>query len=118
MSFAVVIEGMTIAAFAILIAGGKQRRESGWGTLAILTSIAAAVQLIGMALIVRDYAALKELADINRLTCSRMRRTGFLMGSIWTRAGRCAQYLGSLRSSVQLRLLWRRSFCLLKVATS
>ena len=52
MSFAVVIEGMTIAAFAILLAGGKQRREAGWGALAILTALAATVQAIGMALIV------------------------------------------------------------------
>jgi formate hydrogenlyase subunit 3/multisubunit Na+/H+ antiporter MnhD subunit len=54
MSFAVVIEGMTIAAFAILLAGGKQRREQGWGALAILTSVAAFVQAIGMALIVSN----------------------------------------------------------------
>ncbi len=52
MSFAVVIEGMTIAAFAVLLAGGKQKRESGWGALAILTGLAAFVQAIGMALMV------------------------------------------------------------------
>ncbi len=52
MSFAVVIEGMTIAAFAILLGGGKQKRESGWGALAILTALAAFVQAIGMALMV------------------------------------------------------------------
>ena len=53
MSFAVVIEGMTIAAFAILLAGGKQRRESGWGALTVLALISAAVQAISMALMVR-----------------------------------------------------------------
>ncbi|RMZ87681.1 hypothetical protein DV736_g5090, partial [Chaetothyriales sp. CBS 134916] len=55
MSFAVVIEGMTIAAFAILLAGGKQRREAGWATLAILTAVAAFVQAIGLALIAYLY---------------------------------------------------------------
>ena len=57
MSFAVVIEGMTIAAFAVLLASGKQRRESSWGALAILTALAAVVQAIGMALIVRAQLA-------------------------------------------------------------
>ena len=52
MSFAVVIEGMTVAAFAILLAGGKQRREQGWGVLAILVAAAAAVQAAGLALMV------------------------------------------------------------------
>ncbi|RMD40147.1 hypothetical protein DV735_g4984, partial [Chaetothyriales sp. CBS 134920] len=51
MSFAVVFEGMTIAAFVILLAGGKQRREAGWGVLAILTAVAAFVQASGLALI-------------------------------------------------------------------
>lgn len=50
MSFAVVLEGMTIAAFAILLVGGKQKREQGWGALTILVTLAAAVQAIGMAL--------------------------------------------------------------------
>jgi len=53
MSFAVVIEGMTVAAFVILLAGGKQRREQGWGVLAILTALAAFVQAGAMALMVR-----------------------------------------------------------------
>lgn len=53
MSFAVVIEGMTIAAFVILILGGKQRREQGWGVMALLALIAALVQACAMALIVR-----------------------------------------------------------------
>ena len=53
MSFAVVIEGMTIAAFVILILGGKQMREQGWGVMALLALIAALVQSCAMALIVR-----------------------------------------------------------------
>jgi hypothetical protein len=55
MSFAVVIEGMTIAAFAILLAGGKQRREAGWGALTVLALISAVVQAISMALMVSYY---------------------------------------------------------------
>jgi hypothetical protein len=54
MTFAVVIEGMTIVAFAILICGGKQRREQGWGVMAILAGLAAFIQIAAMALIVRS----------------------------------------------------------------
>ena len=54
MTFAVVIEGMTIVAFGILISGGKQRREQGWGVMAILAGLAAFIQLAAMALIVRS----------------------------------------------------------------
>jgi len=57
MSFAVVLEGMAIAAYAVLLVGGKQRREQGWGVLAILTALAAFVQAIAMALIVSGDAA-------------------------------------------------------------
>ena len=54
MSFAVVLEGMTIAAFAILLIGGKQKREQGWGVLTILVVLSAVVQAIGMALMVSN----------------------------------------------------------------
>jgi hypothetical protein len=52
MTFAVVIEGMTIVAFAILISGGKQRREQGWGVMALFVALAAFIQVVAMALIV------------------------------------------------------------------
>jgi len=51
MTFAVVIEGMTIVAFGVLISGGKQRREQGWGVMAILAGLAAFIQLAAMAMI-------------------------------------------------------------------
>jgi formate hydrogenlyase subunit 3/multisubunit Na+/H+ antiporter MnhD subunit len=57
MSFAVVLEGMTLAAFAVLLVGGKQKREQGWGVLTILVALAAFVQAIGMALMVGDDTA-------------------------------------------------------------
>lgn len=52
MSLGVVIEGMTIAAFLILLIGGRQRREQGWAVLSIMVVIAAVVQLGGMSLTV------------------------------------------------------------------
>lgn len=92
-SFAVVIEGMTICAFAILLAGGKQRRESGWGALSILTALAATVQAIGMALIVCRQSRSQTCADHCRLICLRTTIDSSQVG-FWTRVGQCAQLLG------------------------
>lgn len=52
MSFAVVLEGMTIAAFAVLIIGGKQKREQGWGFMATMAALAALVQVVAMSVVV------------------------------------------------------------------
>lgn len=52
MSFAVVIEGMTFFSFVVMIAGGKQKRESGWKILAGLLFLIGGVQCAGMTLIV------------------------------------------------------------------
>ena len=54
MSLGVVVEGMTIAAFLILLLGDKQRREQGWAVLSIMVAIAAAVQAAGMSITVRQ----------------------------------------------------------------
>jgi hypothetical protein len=52
MSFAVVLEGTTIIAFIVVIAGGKQKRESGWRVLSGLLILVALVQCAAMALVV------------------------------------------------------------------
>lgn len=52
MSFSVVLEGMTIAAFVVLLAGGKQKREQGWGFMATMAALAALVQAVAGSLVV------------------------------------------------------------------
>lgn len=52
MSFAVVLEGMTIAAFVVLLVGGKQKREQGWGFMATMAALAALVQAVGGSIVV------------------------------------------------------------------
>lgn len=52
MSFAVVMEGMTLITFVIVIAGGKQKRESGWKILTGLLVFVASIQCTAMALVV------------------------------------------------------------------
>lgn len=59
MSFAVVLEGMTIAAFVVLILGGKQKREQGWGFMATMAALAGFVQAVGMSIVV-CYTRLSE----------------------------------------------------------
>ncbi|KAI4186341.1 MAG: hypothetical protein LQ346_005705 [Caloplaca aetnensis] len=51
MSFAVVIEGMTLVAFIVVLAGGKQKREQGWKVICGLLVLVALVQCAGMAII-------------------------------------------------------------------
>ena len=53
MSFAVVLEGMTLVAYVAILAGGRQKRESGWKVLSFLLMLTAVVQCAGMAIVVR-----------------------------------------------------------------
>jgi len=52
MSFAVVMEGMTLIAYIVILAGGKQKREQGWKILSGLHFLVGGLQLAGMAIIV------------------------------------------------------------------
>lgn len=52
MSFAVVLEGLGLVAYVIILSGGKQLRESGWGVLSLIIFLSALVQAAGMAIVV------------------------------------------------------------------
>ena len=52
MSFAVVIEGMTLIAYIVAMVGGKQKREKGWPIVSGLLLLVGLVQCASMALIV------------------------------------------------------------------
>lgn len=111
MSFAVVLEGMTLAAFVILLVGGKQKREQGWGVLTILVALAAFVQAIGMALMVRarqsHWALAADANNLNRHIYMRTTSVSSPAGSL-TRVGRCVRFRGVSKHSVQLPSLWLR----------
>jgi len=55
MSFAIVLEGMTIITYVVILSGGKQKRESGWQVLSGLHFIVGALQLAGMAIVAYLY---------------------------------------------------------------
>ena len=52
MSFAVVIEGMAIITYTVILAGGMQKRASGWTILSGLLLLVGAVQATAMAIMV------------------------------------------------------------------
>ncbi|KAL8918880.1 MAG: hypothetical protein Q9172_005238 [Xanthocarpia lactea] len=51
MSFAVVMEGMTLITFIVVLAGGKQKREQGWKVMSALLVLAGLIQCAGSAII-------------------------------------------------------------------
>ncbi|KAK2797427.1 hypothetical protein FQN51_008459 [Onygenales sp. PD_10] len=51
MSFAVVLEGMTLITYLVILLGGKQARENGWRVLALLLVVVGVVQCAGMGLV-------------------------------------------------------------------
>ncbi|RAH42306.1 uncharacterized protein BO95DRAFT_455873 [Aspergillus brunneoviolaceus CBS 621.78] len=51
MSFAVVLEGMSLVAFLIVLSGGKRLRESGWKVLSLFILLSAIVQAASMAIV-------------------------------------------------------------------
>ena len=52
MSFAVVLEGMTLIAYIVILAAGKQARETGWKLLSLLLVFVAVVHCAAMGLVV------------------------------------------------------------------
>jgi hypothetical protein len=52
MSFALVLEGMSVVAYLIILSGGKRLRESGWKILSLLIVLSAVVQAASMSIVV------------------------------------------------------------------
>ncbi|KAJ5240117.1 hypothetical protein N7468_004736 [Penicillium chermesinum] len=51
MSFTVVLQGISIVAYLIILAGGKRLRENGWRILSILIVLSAIVQATSMSIV-------------------------------------------------------------------
>lgn len=52
MSFTVVIEFATLVTFAIILLGGRDKREDGWKIVSSLLAVIALAQLASMAVVV------------------------------------------------------------------
>ncbi|MCJ1326304.1 hypothetical protein MMC10_002968 [Thelotrema lepadinum] len=55
MSFAVVLEGMTLVAFIVMLSSGVQKRSSGWKTLTAFLVLVGAVQCTAIGLVGHIY---------------------------------------------------------------
>lgn len=52
MSFAVVLQGMSVVAYLTILSGSKKMREEGWKTLSGLIILSAGIQAASMAIVV------------------------------------------------------------------
>ena len=62
MSFTIVIEGMTLIAYLVILAGGVQKRATGWKILSGMLMLVGAVQLACMSIMVKLSIIIKLLA--------------------------------------------------------
>lgn len=53
MNIAAVLELATLIAYLVIIAGGKQKRESGWKILAFMLTLIGLIQCFAMSTVVR-----------------------------------------------------------------
>lgn len=52
MSFAVVLEGISVVSYLIILSGGKRLRESGWRALSLIIVLGAVVQAVSVSIVV------------------------------------------------------------------
>lgn len=68
MSFAAVLELVTIVAYSVVIMGGKQKRETGWKVLSFMLMLVGIVQCASMAIVVSLCCLNVELGSTNDVT--------------------------------------------------
>ena len=75
MSFAIVIEGMTLIAYLVILAGGVQKRATGWKILSGMLVLVGAVQLTSMSIMVRFLIVIEEsFRTYNMISNTNMER--------------------------------------------
>lgn len=63
MSFAILLEGIILLAYITILAGGRQKRETGWKILSFFLVLAGVVQCASMALVVSDSSILPTMCE-------------------------------------------------------
>jgi hypothetical protein len=61
MSFAAVLESVTILTYCVVILGGKQKRERGWKVLTFMLMLVGIIQCAAMAIVVCNAWALRSV---------------------------------------------------------
>lgn len=52
MSFAIVLQGISVVSYLVILSGGKRLRENGWFALSLMIGLSAVVQAAGMSIVV------------------------------------------------------------------
>jgi hypothetical protein len=97
MSFAAVVELVTLVAYCVVLLGGKQKRETGWKVLAFMLILVGVVQCASMAIVVGDFDS--KLVSILLIICRPtylITMINFPWGGSWTNLGSFAQSAGAL----------------------
>jgi hypothetical protein len=55
MSFAVVLQGISVVTYIVILSGGKRLRENGWGLLSLLIVLSALLQAASMSIVAYLY---------------------------------------------------------------
>lgn len=65
MSFAIVLQGMSVVTYLVILSGGKRLRENGWSVLSLMVGLSAIVQAAGMSIVVSRvvYCATIDISD-------------------------------------------------------
>lgn len=114
MSFAVVLEGMSIVAYLIILSGSKRLRENGWRVLSLLIILSVVIQAASMSLVVgnaESWAGRSSNANVGPLAGIPIRQrrpvlcwleAGSVLGFLhcqlvyWTFLRLCGHHLGLL----------------------
>jgi hypothetical protein len=51
-TFAVVLQGISVVTYLVILTGGKRLRENGWSVLSLMVVLSAIVQAAGMSIVV------------------------------------------------------------------
>lgn len=82
MSFAAVLELVTLVSYLMVILGGKQKRETGWKVLTFLLMLVGIIQCAAMAIVVSGTRWVERtLADDYRHISSTMTINFLRVGS-------------------------------------
>lgn len=115
MSFAIVLQGMSVVTYLVILSGGKRLRENGWSVLSLMVGLSAIVQAAGMSIVV---CRVVDCDSATFLTGCRhtylITRTDSLSAGNSISLGSFARSVGALVSSVPLRLSWLLRSCPLK----
>lgn len=123
MSFAVVLEGMSIVTYIIILGGGKRLRENGWRILSILIVLSALIQAGGMSIVVSEHR-IKISLRVNGVSPDMVRvirhiysimKIGSLLAGNLISLGCSVLSAGALVFSVPVRSLSLLGSCLQRV---